>query len=238
MRPRESKTIRRGWRTTSGSRAVSCGSSASAVPTPTATASHSARQRWARRRLASPEIHLESPLPVATLPSRVMADLNSTHGWLVRAYLRNGWLSRRARSASSPSATTTSTPVVAQDAQTASGGVRAGIVGGHHDAADPGRADRVGARRCAPGVTARLQGDVHGRGIQVVVPGVADRLDLGVRGPGGPVIALTEDLLADGEHRADHRVGAHVAASVLGERDRAGQVQAVDLRNGHGHGCL
>ena len=58
----ESKTTRRGWRATPSMRAVSCGSSASAVPIPTATASHSARQRCASRRLSSPEIHFESPV--------------------------------------------------------------------------------------------------------------------------------------------------------------------------------
>ena len=53
---------------------------------------------------------MESPVSVATLPSRVMADLNSTHGRPVRACLRKAWLSWRARAASSPSATTTSMP--------------------------------------------------------------------------------------------------------------------------------
>ena len=77
---------------------------------PTTTASHSARQWCASWRLSSPEIHLESPLRVATLPSSVIADLNRTQGRPVRACLRNGWLSRRARDASSPSAMTTSIP--------------------------------------------------------------------------------------------------------------------------------
>ena len=49
-RASESNTIRRGWRWTPSMRAVSSGSSASAVPIPTATASHSARQWWASRR--------------------------------------------------------------------------------------------------------------------------------------------------------------------------------------------
>ena len=39
----------------------------------------------------------ESPVRVATLPSSVIADLNSTHGRPVRACLRNAWLSSRAR---------------------------------------------------------------------------------------------------------------------------------------------
>ena len=70
--------MRRGWRWTPSTRAVSSGSSASAVPMPTATASHSARQWWAILRDASPEIHLLSPVRVATLPSSVIADLKST----------------------------------------------------------------------------------------------------------------------------------------------------------------
>ena len=77
---------------------------------PTATASTSARQWCESRRESSPEIHFESPVRVATLPSSVIADLKSTHGRPVRACLRNGWLSRRARAASSPSATSTSIP--------------------------------------------------------------------------------------------------------------------------------
>ena len=96
-RASESKTTRRGWRCTFSTRAVSCGSSASAVPMPIATASTDARQWWASSRLSTPEIHFESPSRVATLPSSVIADLKSTHGRPVRACLRNAWLSSRAR---------------------------------------------------------------------------------------------------------------------------------------------
>src|SRR4051812_19132463 len=106
----ESKTTRRGWWCTASMRAVSWGSSASAVPIPTATASSDARQRWATARLPSLEIHLESPPCVATLPSRLMADLKMTSGRRVRACLRNAWFCRRARVASSPPAMSTSTP--------------------------------------------------------------------------------------------------------------------------------
>jgi hypothetical protein len=77
---------------------------------PTATASDSARQRWARARLASPEIHCESPVRVATLPSSVIADLRTTSGRPVRACLRKGWLSMRAAAAMSPSTKSTLTP--------------------------------------------------------------------------------------------------------------------------------
>ena len=58
----ESKTTRRGWRWTPSTRAVSRGSSASAVPMPTTTAS-TARASGARAaRDISPEIHFESPV--------------------------------------------------------------------------------------------------------------------------------------------------------------------------------
>ncbi len=77
---------------------------------PTTTASMCERQRCARSRDISPEIHLESPVAVATLPSSDMADLKSTHGRPVRACLRNAWLSSRARRATSPPAMSTSMP--------------------------------------------------------------------------------------------------------------------------------
>ena len=57
------------------SRAVSSGSSASAVPMPTATASHSARQRWTSSRLSTLEIQRESPVGEATRPSSDIAAL-------------------------------------------------------------------------------------------------------------------------------------------------------------------
>jgi len=88
----ESKTTRVGWRTSApavAGLAVSSGSSASAVPSPTQTASHSARQRCTSARLASPEIHRESPAAVATRPSRLRADFRRTSGRPVRVCFRN-----------------------------------------------------------------------------------------------------------------------------------------------------
>ena len=46
--------------------------------------------------------------------------------------------------------------LVAQDPQAASGRVEARVLRGHHHPADAGTEDGVGARRCAPVVTARL----------------------------------------------------------------------------------
>ena len=135
-RASESKTIRRGWRCTPSMRAVSCGSSASAVPIPTATASTSARQWCESRRESSPEIHFESPVRVATLPSSVIADLNSTHGRPVRACLRNGWFRRRARDGGLAVGDHDVDALVAQDARPAAGGLLRRVVAGDHDARD------------------------------------------------------------------------------------------------------
>ena len=109
-RASESKTILRGCFSAPGVRTVSCGSSAIAVPMPTATASTSARQTCTSSRLLASEIHCESPSLVATLPSILIADLNRTQGLPVRACLRNAWFSSRAVAAKSPLASSTSTP--------------------------------------------------------------------------------------------------------------------------------
>ena len=158
-RASESKTTRRGWWWTFSTRAVSCGSSVSAVPMPIATASTDARQWCARSRLSTPEIHFESPSRVATLPSSVIADLKRTQGRPVRACLRKAWLSSRALCASSPSATSDLDALVAQDPEAAPGRLEGRVVAGDDDAADPRRQDRVGAgRRAGPdGSTARAR---------------------------------------------------------------------------------
>ena len=111
-RARRSKTTRRGCRAAGPEvgRAVSRGSSARTVPMPTAIASDSARQRWTRAWLFSPEIQDESPGLVAVRPSSEIASFRVTSGSPVRACLRKGWLRRRAAVASSPAAKSTSTP--------------------------------------------------------------------------------------------------------------------------------
>ncbi len=69
-------------------RAVRSGSSANTVPMPTAIASDSARQRWTRARLSSPEIQGESPGAVLVRPSSDIASFSVTSGSPVRACLR------------------------------------------------------------------------------------------------------------------------------------------------------
>ena len=102
--------MRVGWRATPSVRAVKSGSSASAVPMPMQIASTPARQSCTSRRLRSFEIHFESPVCVATLPSRLIADLKITNGRPVRANFRKGWLSSRADRDRSPSIVSTSMP--------------------------------------------------------------------------------------------------------------------------------
>ena len=168
-RASESNTTRRGWRidrrrrsarSAADRRRARCRSR----PRPRRTAPASGGRAGGS---SSPEIHFESPPRVATLPSSVIADLNSTHGRPVRACLRNDWLSSRARTASSPSATTTSIPSSRRMPEATAGGVLARVVGGDDHARDPGLADRVGARRRAALVAARLERHVQGRAAQI-----------------------------------------------------------------------
>ena len=155
---------------------------------PTATASLAARQSCTSSRLRSPEIHFESPLRVATLPSSDIADLNITHGRPVRACLRNGWFSSRARVGELAVGHEHLDALVAQDPEAAPGGVRRRVVGGDHDPGDAGVADRVGARRGPARGGSRARARRRSSRPRAPARRVADRLDLGVRAarpPGG-----------------------------------------------------
>ena len=52
------------------------------------------------------------------------------------------------------------------------------------------------------------------------------------------VKALPQHAVEVREHRPDERIGAHLAAAVLGELDRAGEVLAVCVGARGGHFCL
>ena len=207
------------------SRAVSSGSSASAVPIPTATASHSARQWWASRRESSPEIHFESPVRVATLPSSVIADLKSTRA------AGAGVLAERLVEQPRPGGQLAVgdhdlDALVAQDPEPAAGGLLGRVVGGDDHARDAGLEDRVRARRRLAVVAARLERDVHRRAARVgVAAGRGERLALGVRPAVGGVEALAEHLAVADDDGADHRIGRHAPAPALGELDRAREVR-------------
>ena len=122
----------------------------------------------------------------------------------MRACLRNGWLSSRARDAELAVGDDDLDPLVAQDPEAPAGGVLGRIIGGDDDAADAGAADRLGARRRAALVAARLQRHVQRRAAEVVVGGGEDRLHLRVRTAQRAVEALAEDLLVARDDRADH----------------------------------
>ncbi len=98
-RRRESKTTRTGWRppgSSDVSRTVSRGSSASAVPMPTATASWRARSSCTLARASGPVTHFEAPLRVAMRPSSDSASFSATWGSPSVMYLVHGAISARA----------------------------------------------------------------------------------------------------------------------------------------------
>ena len=215
-----------------GIRAVSSGSSASAVPMPTATASHSARQWWARSRLDSPG----DPLGVAAVGGDLAVErhrrLEQDPGPAGAGALAKGLVEQPRAVGQIAVGEHHLDAVVAQDPQAAAGGVLGRVVGGDHHAQDPGLADRVGARRRAAVVAAGLQRHVQ-RGVgQVVSAGGANRLDLGVGRAERAVKALADRPVAVGDHRPDQRVGADPAAALLGELDRASQVAAIGIGDG------
>ena len=75
---------------------------------------------------------------MATLPSRVIADLKSTQGRPVRACLRNAWLCRRAAQRLVAVGDDDLDALVAQDAEPAAAGLLGRVVAGDDDARDPG----------------------------------------------------------------------------------------------------
>ena len=218
-------------------RAVSRGSSASAVPMPTTTASTDARHRWASSRLASPLIHCESPVRVATLPSSVIADLNSTHGRPTRACLRNAWFSSRALVASSPSASTTSTPSSRRIPRPRPAAFSVG-------------SSEPTTTRLIPACTIA---SVHGGVLPSWQQGSSDTYSVASLRSARPhaSIALTSACAAPnrscqpspstspvaGDHRADDRVRLDHAPAVARQLDRARQVLLVGVRAG-GHLCI
>ena len=180
-RASESKTMRRGWRCTPSTRAVSCGSSASAVPMPTATASHSARQRWAiRARLLAGD-----PLRVAGAGGDLPVERHRRLEQHVRAagagVLAERLVEQPRAGGDLAVGDHDLDALVAQDAQAAAGRLLGRVVGGDHHAGDAGLDDRVRAGRRLPVVAARLERDVHRRAARVGAAARGERLALGVR---------------------------------------------------------
>ena len=228
-RPSESKTTRRGWRCTPSMRAVSCGSSASAVPMPTATASHSARQ-WCDERAArlardplrvaglgrdlAVERHRRLEEHVRAAGARVLAE-----GLVERA--ARGWRARRRR---------------CRRRRPRRAGSRARgrrpSRSGRRRRRPRGRCRPRRSRRCTAAcgrVAAGLERDVERRAGEVRVARGGDRLALGVRAAAGGVPALPQHLAVADDDRAHERVGADPAAPAGGELERALEVLAVGV---------
>ncbi len=97
---RVSKTSRMGLRpagASAGSRRVSRGSSASAVPIPIATASWRERSSWTLARASGPVTHFEAPVRVAMRPSSDRASLSAMWGMPVVMNLVQGAISAEPR---------------------------------------------------------------------------------------------------------------------------------------------
>ena len=161
------------------------------------------------RRESSPEIHLESPVRVATLPSSVIADLKSTNGRPVRACLRNGWLSSRARRGE-----------LAVGDHRPRCPRRAGCPRPRPEAFSVGSSEAITTRAMPASRIASVHGGVrpvwqHGSSETYSVaprrsapPAGGDRRALGVRPAERGVEALAEHLPVAHDHRADERVRA------------------------------
>ena len=106
-----SKTTRSGG-TLGGAtpRTVSRGSSTSAVPMPTATASLSARSLWTSARAASPVSHPGRRVASVRAPSSERASLRRTKGRSLASALKKAAFSSRAADSSTPRRTSTPSP--------------------------------------------------------------------------------------------------------------------------------
>ena len=134
---------------------------------------------------------------------------------------------RRAARSTSPPATSTAIAAARRRADARAVHLVGRIDHGRDDAGDAGGDQRVGARRRAAVVAARLEVDVDGR-----PAGVArgpQRRHLGVVAARPLVPALADDDAVADDHRAHHRVRRRGAPPVLGELGAAVQLSAVAL---------
>ena len=114
--------------------------------------------------------------------------------------------------------------------QTPTGGMRAGVIRGDYDAADPRTDDCFGARWCLAVVSARLKRHVQRRVLEPSVASVPDRLNLGVRGAEGGVETLPKRFGFARHYCTGQRIGADaLSPPALGQLDRASEVAAVGI---------
>ena len=219
------------------SRTVSCGSSASTVPTPAMIASTVLRSSCTSVRAGAEVIHWLVPSAAAERPSRVAANFQVRYGRLRRTAVSQATLPASASARRTP--VSTSTPAAAQGGR-AAGRDRRRVVHRDDHALDPGGDQRLRAGAGAPGVVARLEGD-HRGAAPGALAGLGQRDDLGVRAAGVRVEALADDLAVGAEQQAaDDRVGAGRAEAPGGQRDRAAHRLVLGHHRGpfparHGH---
>ena len=150
VRSCESSTTRSGRRpriSSSGSRTVSIGSSASTVPLPVTTAEARARSRCTSARARSPVIHLLVPSASAVRPSRLAPSLRVTHGRPVSMRRTKPRLISAASPASRPWAV--AMPACSSRARPEPSTRGLGSRIAHDDAPHARRDQRLGARRRA-----------------------------------------------------------------------------------------
>ena len=231
----ESKTTRRGWRAPS-MRAVSSGSSARTVPMPTAIASDSARQRWTSSRLSGagdPGRVAGGGRGLAVERHRQLQDDERQAG---AGVLAEGLVEAARGGRLGAGGEGDLDAAVAEDARAAAGGLLARIVGGDHDAGDPGLEDRLDAGRLPPLVGAGLERHVHRRPGRVLAPraAVRQRRPLGVQPAELGVEALADHLAVADDHGADQRIGADPPAPALGQLQRPRRcARSVAVSGGH-----
>ena len=157
------------------------GSSASTVPTPTSTASHSARRRWTSARAGSPVIQRLVPSAAAERPSSVAAYFQVTCGRPVRWEVSQA-SSGPAATSSASRPVTTSTPA----ARRPSAPRRRARTGRRRRRRPARRRRRAGpaCRAGAAGVAAGLQRDDGGAAAGPLA-GLRERADLRVRAARG-----------------------------------------------------
>ncbi len=193
------------------------GRSASAVPAPTTIACDSARRRWASARDAAPVIHCDEPSAAAMRPSRLMAVLTTVKARPRRRCTRYGASDRDAASAPVPTSTVTprsrswATPRPATCGSGSSSATTTRVTPASASATDAGSGAAV--------VRAGFEGGVDGRAAGPV-PGLAQRLDLGVRTAGRLGGTLADDLAVPHDDRADPRVGRGPPAGGLAPGER------------------
>ena len=186
-----------------GSRTSRAGSSVSAVPMPTTTASLKLRSRCASSRAAAPVIHRARRSKAAILPSSVMAHLSVTCGRRRSIAVKNARLAARASASRQPSGDLDAGRAERRGSTAAHPRVRVGD--GDHDPPDARGEDGLDARLRSAVMVAGLERDVERRPASPRT-GFGQGQDLGVRFPRTPVIPLPDHGARLDHERTDDRI--------------------------------